>query len=528
MAKAKSELNKLNGKELWNKYCDFIDISLEEFTRRQTKLLANQLKMLEGNPLMQHITGGKNPKTLEEFREAVPYTSYADYESFLSGQNEASLAVKPLLWCHSAARGGTFKWIPYTREFVDKAIDRMLGGIMLASAARRGETSIGPGFRFLSILPPAPYSSGAVFQHFPGRFPFRPIPPLEASETAEFQERIQQGFSLAMREGVDVIGAIASVMVKMGEAMSGQAGSRRKMSAAMLHPKVIWRLARAFIRAKREGRGLLPKDIWPAKAIMAGGVDSVIYRDEITRYWGSPPFQFYGCTEAYLLAVQSWENEGLVFFPDMVYLEFIPHDRESQTGDDPAQLPPPVLMHELEAGKTYEMVITQCYGMPLMRCRTRDLVKVTALDGGSNGVALPHFTFQRRLDDVIILGSMAWIDEATLWQAIRSTGIAVADWTARKEFDNNQSYLQIYLEPKGEVDAETAARQIDAELKKADPDYCDVENYLGYSPVRVSLIKPGAFASYIEEKRRQGADLAHMKPAHLNAPEAALKHLLEL
>jgi len=42
------------------------------------------------------------------------------------------------------------------------------------------------------------------------------------------------------------------------------------------------------------------------------------------------------------------------------------------------------------------------------------------------------------------------------------------------------------------------------------------------------MLSPGTFERYREEKAKEGADLAHLKPAHMNAPDAIIKRLLEL
>ena len=59
------------------------------------------------------------------------------------------------------------------------------------------------------------------------------------------------GFVEALKNGVDVIGAIASVMVRMGEELSGQARGMN-FSLSLLHPKIVFRLVQAWIRSKRE------------------------------------------------------------------------------------------------------------------------------------------------------------------------------------------------------------------------------------------------------------------------------------
>ena len=69
---------------------------------------------------------------------------------------------------------------------------------------------------------------------------------------------------------------------------------------------------------------------------------------------------------------------------------------------------------------------------------------------------------------------------------------------------------------------------IDEQLKVVDTDYKDIDSYLNQQPVRVTLLSPGTFQRYTEEKIKEGADLTHLKPAHINPPEAVVRRLLQL
>lgn len=513
--------------ELWQRYCGFFDLSIDEFMGIQKELLMDEIERVADSILGKKIMGHQRPKNVEEFRQMVPLTTYEDYEPYLSQKQEDALAEKPYMWCHSSGRGGYFKWIPYTSEFIQKTSIRALTTLILASCAQKGQVNISPGIRLLLTLPPPPYVSGSLFLAFAERFSFTAMPPADTMKDEGFQERVQEGFRLALKEGVDFIGAIASILVRVGEQFSGQAQGI-KFSSSMLHPKIILRFLRAWIYSKRERRRILPKDIWPVKGILTGGVDTAIYRDAIAHYWGTQPYEFYVSTEAHYLAIQSWNKKGMVFTPDQLFLEFISYEEELKHQDDKDYQPSTVLLSEVEEGKSYEVVITQLCGMPLLRYRTKDIVKVIGLRDNETEVNLPHIVFQHRVGETIKLGGLATLDEKTMWQAIANTGIAYSDWSACKEYDRNQSFLRLYLELKEEREVANVETMIHEQLEMVDIDYRDVNTYLGLNPVRVTLLSPGTFERYISGKVEEGADLAHLKPPHMNAPEATIQHLLEL
>lgn len=515
----------LSEAEIWQRYCGFLDLTVNEFLKIQEELLLDQIPRVYDSPLGKIIIGDDKPKSVDEFREMVPLTLYENYEPYLSEHREEALAVKPFLWCHSSGRGGSFKWIPHSPEFIERVTRISLGSLILATAKQKGQVNIGPGFKILLSLPAAPYTSGAQFQAVAEHITFTPIPGIEDTEDMEFQARIQQGFAMAFKEGVDVIGAIASVLVSMGELFSEQTQGM-KFSFAMLKPKILNRLIRAWFKSKREGRPILPKDLWPAKAVMAGGIDASIYKEDIERYWGCEPYQPYGMTEAFLVATPTWTKEGMVFPPDIVFFEFIPYDELLEHKDEPDYQPSTVLLNELESGKIYEVVISHFYGMPLLRYRTQDLIKVINLKDEKTGVKLPQISFHRRIADVINLAALAQLDERTIWQAINNTGVRFADWSACKEYDRNKSFLRLYIEPKEKTDAAELSKAIDEQLKLIDTDYKDIKSYLNLQPVRVTLLSKGTYGRYMQEKREQGADLAWLKPAHINASEEAIQRLL--
>jgi len=512
---------------IWQRYCGFFDLSLEEFMKIQYRLLMEQIELVADSPLGKKILKGKRPQSVEEFRRLVPLTTYEDYEPHLSQQQEDVLTEKPYYWCHSSGRGGYFKWLPYTHRGFEAFAKRALSAVILAAANYKGEVNLHPGTRMLLLMPPRPYTSGSAVHYLSQRFSIISIPPEEEAGEMEFDERIAAGFRIALRTGVDVIFSIASVLVKAGESMAEQAQGMR-FSLTMLRPPVLTRLVRAWLTSKIARRTMLPKDIWKAKAILAGGTDASIYRNQIAHYWGQIPYEVYGSTEAFPMALQGLNRKWLTFIPDAAFWEFIPEEEWHKSRDNPEYQPATVLLDEVEPGKTFEVVLTQLYGMPLLRYRIGDLVTFVALRDEEAGIELPQLVFKARADEIIALAGLAELDEGIVWQAIANCGLKYEDWSARKEYEKDQSYLSLYLELKEEREAGEVEKLVDQQLKALDVDYRDVGTMLGLQPVRVTFLTPGTFQRYYEEKRKEGADLAHLKPPHMNASDTIIQRLLQL
>lgn len=517
----------LTENDLWQRYCGFLDLSADEFVEVQSGLLMEEIQLVADSVLGKKIMGEKKPKSVDEFRQLIPLTTYEDYEPYLSERREDALAYKPTLWCHSSGKGGAFKWIPHGIEFPEVLAKAFLTILILAVAEKKGEVGISPGMRGLFVVAPPPYASGFIVQALADCFSFQPIPPLETIETMEFQDRVKAGFRMALRDGVDVMAGLTSTLYKMGESMSEQT-QEMQFSSSMLHPKIILRLLRALLLSKKAKRAILPKDMWPLKAILASGVDTPIYKDGVKDYWGKEPYEFYGGSETFLVGLQDWNRKGMVFYPYCAFLEFIPYEEALQQQAAEDYHPATVLLNEVEEGRLYEVVVTQFYGMPLLRYRLRDVVKFISLKDSEAGVNLPHFYFQRRVGETINIGGIADLDEKTIWQALVNTKLKFVDWTACKESEQNQSLLRLYLELEEDRDIGDVETMIDEQLKVVDVSYRDIEPYLKQQPVRVTLLSPGTFQSYTEERRKEGADLAHLKPKHMNASDAVLQRLIQL
>lgn len=516
----------LSDEELWQRYCGYLDLSIYEFMEIQEHLLTEQINLVANSLLGRKIMKGRKPKTSEEFRQLVPLTTYEDYEPYLSERQEDALAVKPFFWCHSAGRGGKFKWLPYTSEAFDMATRVFIGYMILTAARSRGEINIRPGGRLLIHTAARPYASGTFLYHLNQVFSLRCMPPHVEAEKMTFQERVMWGFQLALRDGADEIFSISSVLVNVGERMANQAQGLT-LSRSMLHPQVFSRLIRGWWRSKTEKRAMLPKDIWRAKGLLVGGTDTAIYKDDVAYYWGQMPYEVYGATEAINIAAQNWTKKWLSLIPYTAFWEFIPEKESLKSWEDKSYEPSTVLLNELEEGKLYEVVLTQLYGMPLLRYRLGDIIRVVAIRDDEAGVNLPQIIFHTKVGETIDLASLARLTEKVIWQAISNTKVKYEDWSARKEYEQNKAFLRIYIELKEERDSGEIGRAIHEQLKIVDVDYQDIESWLELRPVRVTSLSKGTFQRYYQQKVKEGADLAHLKPPHINASNEVINQLLE-
>lgn len=271
---------------------------------------------------------------------------------------------------------------------------------------------------------------------------------------------------------------------------------------------------------------MLPKDLWPLKGLACYGMDTSIYREQIRHYWGKEPLEGYAATEAGMIATQAWNKKNMTFFPSSCFLEFVPETEWLKSRENKNYQPSALLLDEVKPGERYEIIITSFYGMPFLRYRLGDLIRIVALEDEEAGIKLPQMVFESRADDLIDIAGFTRLDEKTIWQAIANTGIKFEDWTARKEYEGNEPVVHLYIEPRQEIEVTELERLVHQKLVTINTDYRDLESMLGIRPLRVTLLSSGSFQRYYEEKKKGGADLARLKPPHMNASDAIIQDLV--
>ena len=533
MPKAVELLRQGRNEELWQMCCGFLDLTLEQFMTIQKRLLLEQIELLKWSPLGNKIMRGARPETIEEFREQVPLTTYADYCPELIEKKEDTLPAKPALWVHTSGRSGEYpcKWVPITSAYSNELSIIMYGIGNLSNCKEWGDTSNIPEHpRLVYTVAPRPYMSGAMASMLEQQTPVVYLPPLEEAEDVSFEDRIKLGFEQALSQGIDYFFGLSLVLVVVGDKFS-QSKNKVDIRRLLSRPRALFRLTKGLVKSKLARRSMLPRDLWSIKGIMSGGLDSGVYRNKIKELWGRYPLDVYASTEGGVIATQTWDYDSMTFIPNLNFLEFIPEKEHFKWQLDHSYQPRALLLDEVEAGENYEIVITNFHGGALVRYRIGDMVRITSLRNEKLGIDIPQMVFERRADDLLDF-FVVRLTEKTIWQAIEDTAIAYEDWTAYKE--PGEPVLNLLIELKNgyqcsEADVTSAIyKQImesDNNTHRAsllDNSFVNVIDF----KVEVTLLPPGAFANYTSQRQAEGADLAHLKPPHINPSDKVLSLLL--
>ena len=527
MRSPSSPMVRSEGGRGWQKHCGFLDLTTEQFMAIQETLLLQQLERVAGAPLSRKLIGAIVPGSVDEFRRRVPLTSYQDYlPEFESGHSDA-LPEQPYVWAHTSGASGTLKRVPFTREFYRHALDNLMAALILACSRRRGQSALTEGDRVLFNVAPSPYISGILAAGANQMFNLRAVMTPDEQDSMDFKDKVTKGFELSLRTGLDVLVAMTSVLVKLGNdfnKLSQGNGKSRRLS----DPMVLPRLARAHLRSKLEHRNMLPKDLWPVKAVIGWGTDTPVYREQIRRHWGMYPYELHACTEAGIMALQSWNKKDLTLLPHSNFFEFIPEEEWLRSRHDLFYQPGTVLLSDVKPGERYELVITSFYGMPFLRYRLGHLIRVTALVDEEAQVCLPQILFETRADDLIDMAGFTRMSEKTIAQTIASAGLVHEDWTIRKEVNGEKTTLHLYIELNGGSPKVNVAPILHQELRDLDPGYRDLERMMDIRPLEVTVLRPGTFGEYYAQLRDSGAELLQRKPPRMNATDDIIGELLRI
>ena len=522
--------------ELWQMCCGFIDLSLEQVMSIQKRLLLEQIELLKNCELGRKVMRGAMPETVEEFREQVPLTTYADYCPELVEKREDVLPAKVAHWVRTSGYTGKYdvKWVPMPADFVAES-EKVCGALALfALCDRRGDTSrLRRHMKILFTLGPPSYATGAIGE-FVRRATDCDFLPSNGGEEMLFTEKVKLGFQEALYRGLDGFGGLPSVLVAVGEQLKQQPG---KMNVRFLlsHPNALFRVTKGLAKSRLAGRPMLPKDIWSVKGILGGGTDSSIFQKRVQELWGRCPLELYAGTEGCVYATQTWDYEGMTFVPSLNFFEFIPEREHFKWQLDHSYQPKTILLDEVKAGEKYEIVITNLHGGVMTRHRIGDMIRITSLRNEKLNIDIPQMVFHSRADDLIDITGFGHLTEKLIWEAIENSGVPYADWAASKGVVGDKPILHLYIELKGDyvTSEKTVAAAVYEEFLRLDSvyhynsysAYGDPETVLGLKPVQVTFLPQGAFSNFISQREAEGADLGHLKPAHINPSDKVLSLL---
>ncbi|MCR5775551.1 MAG: GH3 auxin-responsive promoter family protein [Lachnospiraceae bacterium] len=501
-------------------YYDFIRAhrALYEHPRLCQKKVLQEMIRASKNTEFGRRYGFKDISSVEDFRKKVPLTTwddYADYsEKMAKGESDVLFPGKATFFYRTSGTTSTFKYIPESeREYIAR---------QALNKARNTERLIGAGlgaihrvFAFYNKAStavteggiPCGTASGRTSQMSGEKIQKRLAysPQLVEELEGEALNYTIMRCTLVYDDVTAILGNNAKMMTTLIEVAEKNAeeiiedirrGTNKYPMSDLLkeqekevltpNPKRADELLELYRQKK-----LIPKYYWPhlmSVGFWMGGSVGV-HVDEIRKLLPASAQYVdvgYGASEAKInIPIKPDTPAGAISIFSAFY-EFIPED-----GGDP------VLVDELEDGKSYEIVLTTYSG--LYRYRLKDMIHVDGFTGKT-----PNIYFLSKTSDVANIAQEK-ITGVMLLEAISKTieGTGLGFKTAQVYPDSKEMYYVVCIETEKEPDdIESLREQVDEGMCKELVRYKNVRN-LFFKPCGIALMKKGWF-EYLTKKYSKG------------------------
>ena len=521
------KLQKQQYEEIWSQYCGFLDLKMDEYMNIQKRLMEEQMSLWSKCELGRSILKGKKPQNIQEFRQMVPLTTYDDYADILLRKQADSLPGNPVIWIQTTWEGGKhpIKVAPYTRSMLDTYSNNVIACLLLATSHERGKFEYEEGDKMLYSLAPLPYATGLLPLLLGEQTDIKFLPEVKEAVNMTFSQRNKLGFKLALKKDVELFFGLGSVTYAVSQSLSSMSGSGSLELSSLFKykPHMLYRMIKAKYKCKKEGRPLKPKDLFSLKGFMVAGTDNHCYKDELEDLWGVRPMEIFAGTEPSVVGTETWSRNGMYFFPDSCFYEFIAEADMLRNEENPAYVPPTCLMDEVIPGEKYELVITVLKGGAFARYRCGDVYRCVGLSSREDKTQIPRFEYVDRVPSIIDIAGFTRISETGIRNAIQLSKMPVYDWVATKEYnENNRPFLHLYVEVERMAFAQNAISSdilkevLTTYFKYIDQDYRDLKKILGMDPLVVTILRCGTFDAY---KGKTGKKIRHMNPYHYDLME---------
>jgi hypothetical protein len=521
--------------KIWKEYCGFLDLDMDTYMSIQNRLMLEQIQLWSQSELGRIMLRNKKPTTIEEFRRMMPLTSYGDYADILLQKKGSVLPDEPIIWIQTTWEGGKhpIKVAPYTKSMLETYKNNIIACLILSTSSKKGKFNVRATDKFLYGLAPLPYATGLFPLALSEEIGIEFLPTVKEAVKMSFRERNKLGFKLGLRKGIDFFFGLGSVayyvsisLASMGKSSksSGAKESGKKTPSAKaggsillnISLSMIFRYLMAKYRCKKENRELKPKDLFKLKGFMVAGTDNHCYKDELEDLWGVRPMELFAGTEPSIMGTETWTRNGMYFFPDTCFYEFIPEDEMQKGMELQDYQPKSYLMNEVIPGEKYELVITLLKGGAFVRYRVGDMYQCVGLTNAEDETKIPRFKYIDRIPSIIDIAGFTRITENCIQDVIDLSGLPIEDWFAVKELKNNRPILHLYVEMKeasitsSAISKEILREQLSIYFKYVDQDYKDLKHILGMDPLEITIVKCGMFARF---KRNTGKSISHMNPS---------------
>ena len=490
--------------------------------------------------------------SITDFRRQVPIADFEYYRSYVdearNGKPEAMFGPRTRLLMFALTSGTTDKpkHIPVTNHFVESYkrgwkiwglkthadhLDLLNKDYLhLASDWQQSQTPAGIWCGNISGL--AAETRPAVV-----RRPF--VVPPRVSKIGDWTNRQYTVLRISMaskRVGM-IITANPLTLAKLAELADEQKESLLRdmrdgtltlpvQTANAIDPRLanrIRRVGKARCReleqiAERTGH-LLPRDVWPELSVVAVWMGGPVgaFVPEVRKLYGDCSFRDHGLSASegrMTIPLRDESNSGMLDYASN-YFEFIP------AGEFGSEDPCILEAHELQEGKTYYILLTNCGG--LFRYNINDVVKCVGFEG-----QVPLLEFLHKGAHCTSMTG----EKLTEYQVATAVREGFGELNRNVEtvmlvpvMDNPPRYV-LLVEQRADDYGDVLAKKIDAHLADLNCEYEDRIRTRRLLPISTQRIPPGSWERLRDRKiAERGGSQEQYKHSFLGTSDEVIRHL---
>lgn len=524
------------GKDLWKKYCGFLDKSFSEQVEYNENKKEEHFEKWKNTKMAKHLC----PGGVEKF-EDIPLTTYEDYpilHEFGEGMEHLSQTVprrKGESWwdyydrigrklasmldgwlmdryafcLKTSGTGGKSKWIPHGEEVLRNFNKYLTALPIMACSDEWGDTKIRKGDKIVHMLAPAPYGSSYAVKAWENAFECVPpnrimenITDMRKKTTIILKTIIEYG------EEISYIGALPSTLYMLSQFVTAPAKVFKEKYESINLGMGKFVLYLKYLQSKLNP----PKykrisEVMSLKGIGIGGTGYGLYLDPLKEQYGKDPYNAYANSEGGVPMIGSLKHKHH-FIPllENDYFEFMTKDGEIKKVD------------ELEKARIYTL-ITTAFGSMLVRCNSEDMFRV--VDFEQNG--LPILSFESRVTSSINIYGYLDLSEAFAVEILIKAGLRATDAWVIAKLTEPSEHILVLMEKEWNYSEKEASRVIFNILKEISEDFRNlIRDFKIERPakfIEVEYLPRGAFMRYFMKRVKEGVPYGQMKPLKLINPE---------
>ena len=490
--------------------------------------------------------GFREIRSYADYAAKVPFSSFEDYEPYINrmfyfGQKNMLTTEDVVYFAHTSGTSGASKMIPCTREALNilfsTVFERVFGLYERSCRKRSGDGM--PAFKGINLMESRigytqyGVAHGAISEtlNIPEDSPsYNSLPEELVFPRAEFDRRhVKMLFALRERHLSFLMSTFSPTLYDMiaylrshWKALSDDIEAGRISPDVPMDPKLREQLEAELtpdpkraaeiraIMAEHENNAFVPL-LWPDMKLIAtvGTASFAPFIEKLRPSLGPEivvDYLGYVCSEATIAAPLQEEEPAYMLLPFGGFYEFIPVEEGM-----PAT---PLLMDQLEAGKEYELIVTNLSGF--YRYRLGDVVRVTGYHN-----ECPMIVFSYRKNQLISMYGEK-VTETALRNAVEAmseeSDTPVLEYSVYADTGTDPGHYTVLLESDEEITPDRWAfysEILNRKLCEAHDSYRTKIVQKTMLPLEVKFVQPQTYALYRDLKVIGGASPNQIKPIHV-------------